>query len=284
MSATLSSDRPPLTGLYGSAYLAACARHEAVRPASLAAGGVRLPVLVADGDGAIATPYGYPQPEGDGPLEPLRDAALTCSRPWRAALAPIGRGAELAVLLAERLTPAASRPIAVHDLDGGAPADRFSSGARSMVRRAGRAGPRLERGAVTGVFGTLYRTAMDVLDADPLYRFGDDYFAALNAAGGVQLLLHDEHGVAAGAVFLIGAPEASYHLSARRPDPPPPPGAANLLIAEGLELCRDAGAAVCYLGGGTSTAADDPLLAFKRAMATRVVDRPVFAGSGAGAA
>jgi hypothetical protein len=119
---------------------------------------------------------------------------------------------------------------------------------------------------------------MDVLGADPLYRFGDDYFAALDAAGAVQLLLHDEHGVAAGAVFLRGAPEASYHLSARRSDPPPPPGAANLLIAEGLELCRAAGAARCYLGGGTSTAADDPLLAFKRAMATRVVDRPTFVG------
>jgi hypothetical protein len=168
------------------------------------------------------------------------------------------------------------RAICVHDLGPEAPEERFAPAARSMVRRALRAGAEVEEGPVDADFGTLYRAAMDATEAPAHYRFGDSYLERLNAAGGTQLAVRDEDGLAAAAVFLIGSDEASYHLSARRAEPPPAPGSANLLIAEGLRRCAEAGAAHCYLGGGRGLERDDALLRFKRTMATRVVQRPTF--------
>jgi hypothetical protein len=272
----------PTSGLFGGPYLGACARHERADTATIVAGDIRLPALLA-GDGSWHTPYGYPQPEGDGALEPLCEAVLNSESPWRLALAPVGRGAELAVLFAMRRPPSAARPIAIHELDDEPPTDRFTAAARSMVRRAQRADAELTAGPVTPAFGSFYRCAMDALGAAEIYRFGDDYFESLNEAGATQLSLRDKDGLAAAAVFIARGSEATYHLSARRSDPPPPPGASNLLVAEGLERSRDAGARVCYLGGGTGADLRDPLLEFKRTMATSVVDRQTFTGPGAGA-
>jgi hypothetical protein len=270
--------------LFGSpAYLRAAAAHDGGTPAVIALHGVSVP-MIAQPDGGLHTPYGYPLPEGESDAAALgaaAAAAVGCPHAWRAALAPLGRGAALAGALRERLAPVSSRPVCVHDLDSGEPLERFEAGARSMVRRALRAGGRLEVGPVTTTFGALYRGAMDAVGSPSHYRFGDDYLLALNAAGARQFALHDQHGLAAAALFMIAPPEATYHLSARRRDPAPAPGAANLLVAEGLRHCRDAGAEYCYLGGGTSTGGDDPLLAFKQTMATRTVDRPVFEHAGA---
>jgi hypothetical protein len=271
--------------LFGSpAYLRAAAAHDGGTPQIVALHGVSVP-MIARPDGGLHTPYGYPLPEGEAGEIALRaaaQAAVSCRRSWRVALSPLGRGAALAAALGECLAPASSRPICVHDLGAHEPIERFQRGARSMVRRALRAGGHVEAGPVTSAFGPLYRGAMELAASAAHYRFGDDYLLALNAAGAQQFMLHDEHGLAAAAVFLVAPPEATYHLSARRREPPPPPGAANLLIAEGLQQCRAAGAEHCYLGGGISTAHDDPLLAFKRTMATRIVDRPVFEHAGAG--
>ncbi|RKQ92897.1 hypothetical protein C8N24_2753 [Solirubrobacter pauli] len=266
-------------GLFGSAaYLEASARHDGGTPDTLVLGGVQLPVVVEPG-GALHTPYGYPQPTGDTSAEALSAAAELAARhprPWRLALAPVGAGEAFAAALAAHAPAVSSRPIAVHDFDGGDPVERFKGETRTMVRRALRSGARVESGPVTPAFGALYRAAMDALAAPAHYRFDDTYLLALDGAGAVQWELHDAHGLAAAALFLVVGEEATYHLSARRRTPDPPPGAANLLIAEGLRHCRDAGAELCYLGGGRSGAADDPLLRFKRTMATRIVDRPTF--------
>ena len=208
-----------MTGLFGTdAYLRASAEHDGGKPDTLALGDVRVPVIVAP-DGAMHTPYGYPRPGGDTGAQALASVAATAAwslpRPWRFQLAPAGPGAAFAAALAERGPAADSRPICVHDLDGGDPLDRFRPEARTMVRRAQREGVRM---AVSSdpAFGVLYRAAMDALDAPAHYRFADAYLLALNAAGAKQWLLHDEHGLAAAALFLVGDGEASYHLSARR--------------------------------------------------------------------
>ena len=262
---TLRLNGPPpggRGGLFGSAaYLTAAARHDGGTAATLDLQGVSLPVVVEPG-GGLHTPYGYPQPQGECGREALLElatAAAACQRPWRCALAPIGPGAELAAVLAEHIEPSACRPICIHDLDNEEPLSRFTGTARGMVRRAIKLEVKTDCGSPTAEFGVLYRANMDALDA-----------------GAVQVVAHDEVGLAAAALFLIGAPEASYHLSARRLDPAPPPGVMNLIVAEGLRHCRDAGASHCYLGGGRTTGRDDPLLRFKAAMSTRTVDRPTF--------
>ena len=259
-------------------YLDACAAHDGGVPATIALSGVRL-TMIERLDSGLHTPYGYPQPEGETAPDALRaavGAALACRRPWRVALAPLGRGAALASALAERLAPSSVRPICIHDLGPDAPEERFAPTARSMIRRALRAGAEVEEGPVDREFGRLYRAAMDATGAPSHYRFQDAYLERLNAAGGTQLTVRDADGLAAAAVFLIGSDEATYHLSARRAEPPPAPGSANLLIAEGLRRCAEAGAAHCYLGGGRGLEPDDALLRFKQTMATRLVERPTF--------
>lgn len=267
-----------MTPFAAPAYVEASAAHDGGVPATIALHGVRL-TMVERPDGGLHTPYGYPQPEGESTPEALREAvgaALGCRRPWRVALAPLGRGAALASAFAERLSPAAARPICIHDLGPEAPDERFEPAARSMIRRALRAGAEVTEGPVDSDFGRLYRAAMDATGAPAHYHFQDAYLERLNAAGGTQFAVRDDAGLAAAAVFLIGSDEATYHLSARRAEPPPAPGSANLLIAAGLRRCAEAGAAHCYLGGGRGVGTDDALLRFKRAMATRVVQRPTF--------
>jgi hypothetical protein len=281
MSGTLTPGPPAAGtgGLFGSpAYLAANAAHDGGDPAVVSIAGVCLPVVI-ETNGALHTPYGYPQPQGEctpGSLNAVARTVVACERPWRLALAPLGPGARLADAIARLMPPATSRPICVHDLDERDPTERFSAGARSTVRRSRRAGARLTVSAPTAEFGRLYRAAMGVHSSPAIYRFDDAYILGLGGAGAMQLTVHDSHALAAGAIFLVAAPEATYHLSARRAKPPPPPGAANLLIAEGLRLCREAGATHCYLGGGMTPAPDDSLLRFKQTMATRVLDRPTF--------
>jgi hypothetical protein len=266
-------------GLFGSAaYLIACAGHDGGTAATVDLSGVSLPVVVEPG-GGLHTPYGYPQPHGQCRPEALRElaaAAAVCERPWRCALAPIGPGAELAAVLAEHVEPKSSRPICIHDLDEEEPLARFTGSARGMVRRAIRLRVRIECAPPTPEFGALYRANMQALAAAPEYWFDDGYLLALRDAGATQVMAYDGAGLAAAALFLIGAPEASYHLSARRVDPAPPPGVMNLILLEGLRQCRGAGASHCYLGGGRTAAPDDPLLRFKASMSTRTVERPTF--------
>jgi hypothetical protein len=271
-------------GLFGSAaYLAAAARHEGAHAGSAVVGGVRLPVLRSP-SGLVYTPYGYPQPVGDVSSGALQDAAAafaTAPFPWRIALAPVGPGAVFAEALATLRQPARERPICIHDLEPLVdPIESFAASARTMARRALKLGLEIEVTEPTALFGALYRTDMEAVGADPMYSFEDDYIEQMGEVGAWQLLARDEAGVAAGALFLSDGEEATYHLSFRRRTPTPGPGAVNVLVARGLELCRDAGAKACYLGGGRTTADDDSLLQFKQPMSTRVVARPTFESPG----
>lgn len=264
-------------GLYGSrAYLSACATHEGARFGTLVAGPVELPALQSDG--AVTTPYGYPQPIAPAEEWDVAAAALAkASFPWRIALSPLAPGSALAEALAGQLQPTTARAICVHDLDRAEdPERRFSKKARAEVRGALRRGARIESGPPSAEFGARYRVEMKELAADPIYFFDDDYFEAMTEAGGWQLVVHDDAGPAAGALFIVNGSEASYHLSWRRRRPVAVAGAANLLVAAGLHHCRELGAAICYLGGGFTHSEDDALFVFKRAMATRILPRPTF--------
>lgn len=276
MTARFVPDAAP-GGLYGSrAYLAACAKHEGTRFGTLVAGDVELPALQTNG--AVVTPYGYPQPiSASKSWDAAAAVVAAASFPWRIALAPVGAGSALAEALAAHLRPARERAIWVHDLDPAQePQRRFSAKARAEVRRARQRGVRIEFGRLSTEFGPRYRAEIQALGADPIYLFGDDYFEAIMEAGGWQVMAYDDAGPAAGALFLAAGAEASYHLSWRRHLPVPVAGTVNLLLAAALERCRDLGAAVCYLGGGRTDSDDDGLFAFKRTMATRFVLRPTF--------
>ena len=258
-------------------YVRACAAHEGSEPFVVTAGAARL-ILLRRTDGDLHTVYGYPHPVGQVSEDDLAALAIALGQiaaPLRVALSPLGCGALLAEHLIGRIPIAFERHVCVADLEGD-PLATFGPKALGMVRRAQNRGVVHDVRTVTPDFGILYRSAMESIEADPLYSFDDAYFSTIAAAGAFEVTARDAHGVCAAAVFLVGGPQASYHLSARRADPSPEAGSVNLILLEGLRECARRGATTCILGGGMSGDPDDPLLRFKAAMATRILPRPTF--------
>jgi hypothetical protein len=255
-------------------YVRACAVHEGAESCALEAGGLSI-ALLREPEGALHTVYGYPVPYGDGDIDALAAALSGIANPVRVALSPIGPGADLAGALARRLAPVSSRPISVTALDDD-PLAVFQPRAKGAVRRAQAAGVAVDVGELAPWFGPFYRATMEAMQASPLYRFGDRYFELLAEVPNVLVSVRDGAGVAVAALFIAHGDTASYHLAARRAQPEPPPGTANLAVLEGLREVRKVGARTAILGGGRAPDADDPLLRFKRSMATDVLPRPTF--------
>ena len=119
---------------------------------------------------------------------------------------------------------------------------------------------------------------MDELEALDVYRFDDAYFAALARAGRTTSSAWTTSMASPPRCCgsWIGTPPGTT-WAARRDEPSPVVGAMNLCTAAGLAEAGRRGLALGVLGGGRGTGEDDPLFAFKRQMATRVLMRPVFA-------
>lgn len=115
-------------------------------------------------------------------------------------------------------------------------------------------------------FGAFYRQGMEALGAAPFYFFGDHYFDALAALPCARLLVCERAGqwLSAG-VYLQeeGGAVMEYHLGASSPEGKAL-GTACLLQDEAARLGASLGAAWLYLGGGTDTREDNPLLFYKR--------------------
>jgi hypothetical protein len=141
---------------------------------------------------------------------------------------------------------------------------------RSQVHRAGRAGlvatvqPAPTAEDLEG-FRVLYDATMARLHAAAQYRFGPASYRRLAALGPRLALVavRDADGaLAAAALGLSGPRWAHYHLSARAERAHN--AAGDLLLHALAGWAAERGCAGVHLGGGTSTAPDDPLLAFKR--------------------
>lgn len=147
---------------------------------------------------------------------------------------------------------------------------RYSGRARTAIRKAERdgLGLRWETAAdASAVFPEFYRKGMRQIGAGEFYLFGDEYFAAMLDMPSCRVLsvMHDDTRLAMG-MFLFGPEVAEYHLSAastegRRAN------ATNLLLHGAAERAQREGLRSLYLGGGTTAAADNPLLWFKTSYA-----------------
>ena len=119
-------------------------------------------------------------------------------------------------------------------------------------------------------FMTIYMHMMDRLGADEYYNFNEDYFVGLRQlvhdAGWLLVAEQGEEWVAA-AVFLRGSTWLHYHLSASDPDKRVP-GANNQLLYIAAQIGSQHGLERLHLGGGLTRMPNDPLLRFKRSMAT----------------
>jgi hypothetical protein len=161
--------------------------------------------------------------------------------------------------------PAVTLDLLAPDLLG-----RYSGRARTAVRKAERDGLALRwesRADAWPAFAEFYREGMQAIGADPFYLFGDEYFRALLdlPAARVLSVVRDDLRLAMG-LFLFGPEVAEYHLSAASPE-----GrrlnATNLLLHGAAQCAQREGLRTLYLGGGTTAAADNPLLRFKTSYA-----------------
>jgi hypothetical protein len=109
------------------------------------------------------------------------------------------------------------------------------------------------------------------MGAAPWYHFGDAYFEALQGVPGAWLCICEVEGAWASAgAYLLGETVVEYHLgasSAAGHDA----GTAYLLQAAAARHGQQAGAGALYLGGGTTPAADNTLLFYKKSFSRRLL-------------
>jgi hypothetical protein len=118
--------------------------------------------------------------------------------------------------------------------------------------------------AFLAAFPDLYAGTMRNVGAADSYYFPQAYFEDL-AAWNMVWLGQCSVGcdVVCGAIFLVGADLVEYHLSASN-ETGRKLSATNLLIHRAAERARTQGKTTLHLGGGSTAAASNPLLFFKR--------------------
>jgi hypothetical protein len=144
---------------------------------------------------------------------------------------------------------------------------------RATVNKAERAGlvyaemPLAEQSSPA--FGAYYRAAMQAMGADPFFWFDDAYFAQLAASGLARLGICHTAGEPQGpwlaaALMLDGAGVTEYHLAATC-DSGRRVGASSFVLHQAALSAGRRGRSRLYLGGGSDTLPENPLLFFKAA-------------------
>ena len=150
----------------------------------------------------------------------------------------------------------------------------FNSLTRRKIRRAQQAGvqSRWSRDPHDWArYALFYRKAMQDIQAAPFYFFPDAYFEALARLPCAHLLVCERKGRwLSGGVYLLGRGVLEYHLGASSPEGKET-GTPSLLQAEAAIWGKVQGAHSLYLGGGTDTSPDNPLLFYKRGFSRRTL-------------
>jgi hypothetical protein len=162
------------------------------------------------------------------------------------------------------------RAVVTVDLDVPDLLASYSGRARTAIRKALRGGLSaawLTRDDAIAQFPAFYRRCMEEIGATAFYFFPDEYFVRLLGLSSARVVAiqRGEKTLSMGA-FLMGPEQAEYHLSGTAADARPS-GATNLLLHAAADAAKEAGCRRLYLGGGTSSRPDDPLLNFKRSFA-----------------
>lgn len=143
----------------------------------------------------------------------------------------------------------------------------YKTRVRTAVRKAQAAGVEAvwqPASAIYDIFPAIYREGMAEIGVDSFYLFGDDYFHALAANPDVFLLACVWQDTwLSGGLFLRGGAVMEYHLSATT-EKGRGMGATNLLLHTAALRAREQGLDWLFLGGGTDSREDNPLLFFKR--------------------
>ncbi|TFZ02439.1 hypothetical protein EZ313_14335 [Ramlibacter henchirensis] len=232
---------------------------------------------------AAISPYGYGGPLCSNEEPAFIEGAWTAYQAWARGHSVLGEFCRfhpeaehqrffLGDVRANRVT--VSVDLQVHPVEG-----QYNTLARRKLKRAARIPVRWSREAADWrAFGDFYRRAMAAMGAHERYHFGDAYFEAISALEGIELCICGEGGewLSAG-VYLFqqrsardAAPGGTmeYHLGASS-EAGHAIGTAYLLQHAAALEGAARGLSNLYLGGGTSTDADNPLLFYKRAFSRR---------------
>jgi hypothetical protein len=162
------------------------------------------------------------------------------------------------------------RRVVALDLRADDLAASYTSRGRNTLRKAQQAGATLtweEPLLFCEEFADLYRDAMRRIGATDFYLFGREYFEALFRLPSARVLsVRRDSRVIAASAFLFGPAVVEYHLSGTTAEGRQC-AATNLLLHEAASRGQLEGRTVLYLGGGTDSAADNPLLRFKESFA-----------------
>lgn len=230
------------------------------------------------GDGALGaiSPYGY-----GGPLASDTDAAFL-----RDAWAAYGDWCRAHRVLAEfaRFHPHAAnqrfyggatrenRQTVSVDLALPELTAQYNTLARRKLRRADGIAVRFSQAAADwDAFGPFYRAGMRAAGAADGYLFGDAYFRAISGVPQAWLCICEAaEGWLSAGIYLFGEAVAEYHLGASAPAGHER-GSAYLMQHMAAKRARALGAHLLYLGGGTGTEPDNPLLFYKKCFSRRLL-------------
>lgn len=146
----------------------------------------------------------------------------------------------------------------------------YAGRARTAIRKALRQGLEsrwLPKEEAKAVFPEFYRQGMRQIGASDFYLFDDEYFDALLELPQSRVLVINSRDLPLSmGLFLFGPLTVEYHLSATV-EAGRAAGATSLLLHLAAELAQQYGANTLFLGGGTDSRPDNPLLLFKSAFA-----------------
>jgi UDP-N-acetylbacillosamine alanyltransferase len=218
----------------------------------------------------LETPWGY-----GGPVATNVEALSAGLSEWRAQQQRLGRIAEF-IRLHPFINPAVLRDqldmlsfnrstVLVNLDEPAARCSSYSDSTRSCIRKAQRTlTNRVIAAEEWSLLRDLYEAGLRRNNAATSYFFDDAYYRALLATPWCKAwVAEDKQGPVAVACFLhSGIPLCHYHLAggnerARHSN------AAYLLLEEAFCHYSRGGCRLMHLGGGRTTSAADPLLAFK---------------------
>lgn len=120
------------------------------------------------------------------------------------------------------------------------------------------------------IFPELYKSLMIELQADEFYLFPENYYERLCSLHDIACFIVEEEGrVLAVAIFLIRGNTVEYHLGASTPYGKQQ-GAMYVLMDTVARAMTERGFSQLYLGGGTNSSPDNPLLFFKSGFSKRM--------------
>lgn len=147
----------------------------------------------------------------------------------------------------------------------------FSRNRQRGIRDAYGAKLCVDRTNDTELFSGLYKASMGRLNASGAWIHKDSVWGAhqfeLCDEYATFLTVRDPSARAEAALLVLHAYGKAYaHFLGRLDDLTP--GALDLLYYESMKYCRDIGCETYFLGGGTTSKTDDPLLAYKAGFST----------------